>query len=214
MQASTFIEAPSPALQTRSRRTVESLTRATLRLLRSAEFDALTISEIVAAANSSIGSFYARFPSKEDFLFHLAEYVLKQDIAPGAKKQMSPTRFAGVSIEPRMCAALNYVAQVFLRHRNIIRPLTLQMHTATDNRIKVAAGRFNEPLHSAFRALMIDCPELAPTPNVRQALDDVLLWSGASLRQMLLLRDPPSEREMNRTIARLAKCMANHLLSS
>ncbi len=210
-QAALLHESPIPPLQDRSRRTVTALTRGALRLLRSTEFEALTIGGIVEAANSSVGSFYARFPSKEDFLFHLVEHVLKEDVVPGAQRQMAPERFVGAGVEPRMRAALDYVAQVFVRHRKIIRPLTLQMHTSADHRFKEAARFFNEPLHDAFYALMADAPELATITDFRRKLDDVLLWSGASLRQVFVLRDPPAEREAQQAVSRLARCMANYL---
>ncbi len=59
--------------QERSRRTLESLLRAGVRLLESGDPAELRIEEVVSEAGSSIGSFYARFPSKEAYLEALAD---------------------------------------------------------------------------------------------------------------------------------------------
>ena len=59
--------------QDRSRATREQILSTTGRLLRSRNFETLTIQEIVAAAGCSTGAFYGRFHSKEDLLPHLLE---------------------------------------------------------------------------------------------------------------------------------------------
>ena len=63
-------EAPK---QERSKRTLERTLIAVERLLRTKAFEAISIEEIVEAAGSSVGSFYARFGNKEGLLPHLYE---------------------------------------------------------------------------------------------------------------------------------------------
>jgi AcrR family transcriptional regulator len=58
-------------LQSRSRKTMERLIAATITLLEDHRPGEVSVQDIVTAANSSVGSFYARFKSKEDLL----EYV-------------------------------------------------------------------------------------------------------------------------------------------
>lgn len=58
-------------LQRRSRKTMERLIAATITLLEDRRPAQVSVQDIVSAANSSVGSFYARFRSKEDLL----EYV-------------------------------------------------------------------------------------------------------------------------------------------
>ena len=59
--------------QERSRKTLESLLRTGVRLLSKGNPQDLRIEEVVSKAGSSIGSFYARFPSKTEYLEALAE---------------------------------------------------------------------------------------------------------------------------------------------
>jgi AcrR family transcriptional regulator len=64
------VEAPGarPPRQSRAQRTLERIVEATERLLRAKPFEAITIADIVAEAETSTGSFYARFDSKEALL--------------------------------------------------------------------------------------------------------------------------------------------------
>lgn len=59
--------------QTRSRRTLERIVRASLEILEEEGPDALTVKAIVKRADSSVGSFYARFEGKDDLLEYLGE---------------------------------------------------------------------------------------------------------------------------------------------
>jgi AcrR family transcriptional regulator len=57
--------------QARARETLERIIAATQRLLRTHRFEDITIAEIVAEADTSTGSFYARFGSKDALLPYL-----------------------------------------------------------------------------------------------------------------------------------------------
>jgi AcrR family transcriptional regulator len=59
--------------QTRAQATLDRIVAATRRLLRDRRFEQITIAEIVAEADTSTGSFYARFGSKEALLPYLYE---------------------------------------------------------------------------------------------------------------------------------------------
>lgn len=61
----------NPPKQDRSRRTLERIEGAALELIAERGVEATTIHDIVRRARSSVGSFYARFPGKEDLLLHL-----------------------------------------------------------------------------------------------------------------------------------------------
>jgi AcrR family transcriptional regulator len=59
--------------QTRSKKTLERILSSARTLMASEGVDSVGITEIVAHANSSVGSFYARFDGKEDLVRHLHE---------------------------------------------------------------------------------------------------------------------------------------------
>ena len=66
--------------QARSRRTLERIIQAALEILEVDGSSALTVQAVVERANSSVGSFYARFNGKEDLLDYLAERVWHQTL--------------------------------------------------------------------------------------------------------------------------------------
>ena len=69
----------SPSLkvpkQPRSRKTLERIVNATLEILSAEGPGGVTVQAVVDRANSSVGSFYARFRGKDDLLEYLGEYV-------------------------------------------------------------------------------------------------------------------------------------------
>lgn len=70
----------TPPLQRRSRDTLDAISNATKELLRTRSFRELTIQEIVGAANSSAGSFYARFKGKRALLHFLHEELAETSL--------------------------------------------------------------------------------------------------------------------------------------
>ena len=68
----------NPPRQNRSQRTLERLVRASLDILDEQGPTALTVQAIVTRADSSVGSFYARFKGKDDLLDYLGERVWQE----------------------------------------------------------------------------------------------------------------------------------------
>lgn len=69
---------PNPPKQDRSRRTLERIVKASLAILDEEGPEALTVQSIVERADSSVGSFYARFEGKEELLDYLGERVWRE----------------------------------------------------------------------------------------------------------------------------------------
>jgi len=65
----------NPPKQSRSRRTLERIVAASLEILATEGPAALTVHAVVDKADSSVGSFYARFKGKDDLLDYLGERV-------------------------------------------------------------------------------------------------------------------------------------------
>lgn len=70
-----------PPRQPRSRKTLERIVRAGIEILTRDGPAAVTIQDVVTRARSSVGSFYARFGGKEDFLAYLEERIREEDVA-------------------------------------------------------------------------------------------------------------------------------------
>ncbi len=64
-----------PPRQGRSRKTLDRIAVAALQLIEAGGPEAATVAAVVERAGSSIGSFYARFPGREDLLRYLQDRV-------------------------------------------------------------------------------------------------------------------------------------------
>ena len=72
------LSTPLPAKQTRSRKTRDALLAAGWKLLVKCSWDRLSVNDIVAEADSSVGSFYSRFADKDSYFDSLAAQWLER----------------------------------------------------------------------------------------------------------------------------------------
>jgi AcrR family transcriptional regulator len=86
-----------PPKQDRSRRTLERIETATLELIAEKGVEETTVQDIVKRARSSVGSFYARFPAKEDLLLHLQQKVWSR-ARDRFDEELEERDFEGVSL--------------------------------------------------------------------------------------------------------------------
>jgi AcrR family transcriptional regulator len=114
-------------LQERSQRTLERFLDATERLLATRRFEEISVEEIVRAARSSVGAFYARFLDKQALLPCL---YARYDEELGARMaELERQRPAGQDLE-RTAA---WIAQAYLglyrKRTNLMRALALYART-------------------------------------------------------------------------------------
>ena len=85
------LSAPLPAKQNRSRKTRDALLAAGWKLLAKTSWDQLSVNDIVAEADSSVGSFYSRFADKDSYFDSLASQWLER------RRAESQALYAGLS---------------------------------------------------------------------------------------------------------------------
>lgn len=91
----------APPKQERSRRTLRKLTEAALALFAEKGLEDTSIADIVKRAGSSVGSFYARFPGKDDFVRYL-RHQLREDLERAWSEQFSETEWDSLSLASRI----------------------------------------------------------------------------------------------------------------
>lgn len=87
----------TPPKQRRSEKTLERIVRASLEILEAEGADGLTVQAIVKRADSSVGSFYARFAGKDDLLEYLGERVW-HEAAERWDDAMAARDFSGLTL--------------------------------------------------------------------------------------------------------------------
>lgn len=79
MDSTSSLDAPGRRItQRRGHKTYDALIRTAFKLLENREFDDITIAELARAAGYSVGAFYARFRSKDEFFDAMVVQTLKE----------------------------------------------------------------------------------------------------------------------------------------
>lgn len=119
-----------PPLQDRSRDTYERILDAAERLLAARDFDALRVDEILAEADVSTGSFYARFADKEALLSALlARYREDLEQGGGAPKA---TAALPATLEARARAEVRQRIRRYRKRAGLIRTVALEYRRDPD----------------------------------------------------------------------------------
>ena len=102
--ASAHVQEP---LQDRSRRTLEKIGRAVEELLATRSFDDISVGDIVRRARCSVGSFYARFASKDDLLPYLYERY-DADLRPRILARAAPAQWEHLSFRETVALVVGH----------------------------------------------------------------------------------------------------------
>jgi AcrR family transcriptional regulator len=99
----------NPPKQDRSRRTLERIVAASLELLATEGPSGLTVHRVVEKADSSVGSFYARFGGKDDLLDYLGERIWTEALARW-NEALAAQDWAAFSLEDVVRASVGLLA--------------------------------------------------------------------------------------------------------
>src|SRR5687768_6072455 len=101
-----------PPRQERSQKTLERILDAAELLFGKKGYERTSVAEICAAAGSSVGAFYARFPDKQALLHQMHERFCEQAIAT-AEAVLEPSRWRGVATTEFLRASLGFLVAIF-----------------------------------------------------------------------------------------------------
>ncbi len=132
----------NPPKQTRSRRTLERIVRASLDLLEQLGPAGLTVQAVVERADSSVGSFYARFKGKEDLLDYLGERVW-QEALDRWTEALASRNWSELDLPELAAGSVGLLLEAQRSRSSFLRALD-----------RAAGG--NEEVYQAFRRHLID----------------------------------------------------------
>ncbi|MGK7295484.1 MAG: TetR/AcrR family transcriptional regulator [Candidatus Wenzhouxiangella sp. M2_3B_020] len=118
-----------PPRQARARATLERIFEATVELLEDQPFEALSVADIVARANTSVGAFYKRFSSKEALLPVLVDWIHRQQFE-AIEAFISDPRWQGVGLAARIEEFVDSLVQSYCRHRFLMKALVARQYSA------------------------------------------------------------------------------------
>lgn len=106
--------------QERSRKTYEALVITGFKLLEKREFESITIAELAGAAGYSVGAFYARFESKDEFFEAMVAHHIR------VRLRAHQRLFATASRETLVDAIIGDLVKYYWRHRRFWRAALLR----------------------------------------------------------------------------------------
>jgi AcrR family transcriptional regulator len=101
-----------PPKQERSRRTLERIVAAALELLQESGVEGTTVSDIVERANTSVGSFYARFKGKDDLLGYLRGRF-RDEVLDRWDQGVETVEWAALPLGARVAEAVGLLVEAF-----------------------------------------------------------------------------------------------------
>ncbi len=173
-----------PPRQKRSRQTLSRLLGAAEELLRDRPFDQLPIASLLDRAGISVGSFYARFESKEALLPFLRTRYLER-AQPIADRVLAPERWAGKDLEQRARLLCRYVVTLYRRNRGLLRVLWLEGRTRPET-LSAAAAEHRTKLYGRVADAFLECEGEIVRPHPAAAIQFACACITAICRDMLL----------------------------
>jgi AcrR family transcriptional regulator len=170
--------------QDRSRATLERILDATEALLDERGLDEITVSDIVGRAGSSVGSFYARFPGKDDLVDALMERY-HQDVVRDLEKASADSDLKPLDLRAKARWFVEKVISTCRRRRGLLR-LRLQLRLSGANRLPDERGR-DVRVVSVIRELFLPCFDEITRSDPGEALTFALrLVDGVSAFAVLM----------------------------
>ena len=207
----------NPPKQLRSVDALQRIGAAAMALLEERDYDDVSVSDIAAAAGISVGAFYIRFRSKERLIAFLLRDV-RNELTEQLRHESDPARWQHAGMDEIVAWYLNTMAAAFVRHRAVLRPATIIARHTQDAELRQLLTEFNTEAHGRFRALLLARRQHIARPDPEAAINSLLLWVSAAIREAVLYREPVSSlgsrdyRALTRelTVAAVAYLRAPH----
>jgi AcrR family transcriptional regulator len=179
-----------PALQERSRKTLERLLKAAMEVLNKEGLDGATIPHIAARASLTPGSIYRRFPDKDALLREVFIRMLEINYR-GSQELLKPEFWEGKSLA-KIC---RYVIEETLnghsRHRGLLRAFTSFTLQHPDTSFIRRCENLQWKVSRGVSDLLLARRDEIHHPDPESAIPFALLMIGVSAKSVLVLpRDP------------------------
>lgn len=167
-------------MQSRSHKTMQRFIAAASRLAEEKRWEAISIAELVTAANSSVGAFYSRFGSKEALLEVL------DDAHVNALTNILTRCTAGEpkALETSVALLLRELVDYHLEHRGLLRTLVLTARSTSEDSYAENSARLNAHLEPVV-AHLLACTDV-PTGCRATHIATALTFCHSALREQIL----------------------------
>ncbi len=176
-----------PALQARSRKTLNAMLDAVDLLLRDRSFEAITLLDIARTARVSTGAFYARFKSKDDLLPELyARYQRSLDDL--LERDFDPSTWSALDIDARLERVAAFLCDMFESRSWLLRAMVIHSRRRYPQAI---AGEADSSSQVRLMRRLADCLDVAPESLPRDRVEFALYTAITLAREAILFPHLP-----------------------
>jgi AcrR family transcriptional regulator len=183
--------------------------RAVERLLERHHFEDISITQILKLAGVSVGSFYARFHSKEDLLPHLYA-VYSENLAERMTDWLEPGRWAGKDLAQRLRELLRMAVANYRERRGLLRAVALLARSRPRQVAKSALCERGDQYRAAA-ALLLECRGEIRHRDPGLAVQTGILFALAACREKILFAEAPHPASVDISDEQLADELARAL---
>ena len=177
--------------QFRSAGCLQRIADAGRELFLSRDYEEVTVADLAQAAGVSVGTFYARFPSKEHLVVFLVA-GLTHELGDRLGAQLDPFTRNGASLRQVVSLYLEETARAFLLYRGLLRPAALIARQTRDPELIGILSRFNRNAHTRLELLLLERMGRPRGRRAAVAVRTAMLAFSAAMREVLLYGEPVS----------------------
>ena len=193
--------------QTRSEHTLERILRSGTALIEERSYDEVTIADIAARADISVGGFYSRFSNKEA-LFSALQLRLGEETESRAAAALAEDWSSTSLLElVRVIVAGN--VELYRKYRGVLTVVHLRTRVLRDDDEQQSITAHNERLVGQLTALMLKKRTEITHQKARQAIRVAIACMSSMLRDAIVFNDtslypePKDHRVITRVVAQV-----------
>ena len=204
MENITVTSAVRPPLQDRSQATLDRLAQAGRELLEAKDWHEISVDELARRAQSSVGSFYARFSDKDGLLDYLDE-LYTRDITASSECLTQAEQSEG--LESLVRTLIGSLVAYHRAHRGLIRALVLRARTRREPAFDERTSRMNALIPGMLSLLERRRYEIRH-PRPKRAVFLAFAFTFSALRDRILFPEsildpqPSSDEELTEELSR------------
>jgi AcrR family transcriptional regulator len=203
----------NPPLQKRSQASLERVLQSGLELLQEVGFEGFTLQEVSRRAKVSIGSIYARAPSKEALILAIYDREMER-IAAEQERIAAASHREGLSGRELVETLVREMAEIMLAHAASLRVF---MHrSAIDPEIWRRGSERSHVLANVFESSLLEHADELAHPDPELAIDVTYRFVYAALARRITHGphfESPHETSDDALVRELATAAANYLLT-
>jgi AcrR family transcriptional regulator len=157
-----------PPLQRRSQESLERVLQAGAELLLDVGYEGFTLQEVSKRAGVSIGSIYARAPSKEALILAIYDREMAR-VSAANEKLRETAQLEGLKGRELIVALVDLMARSTLAHRDILR--VFMYRAMVDPEIFARGSERSTMLSRAFEEALLEHKDEFSHPNPELAID-------------------------------------------